>query len=235
MYQKPYKLKDAGYGGDFLSLLEFQNVSFYDDGRAILNNISVRIENGDFISIIGPSGSGKSTFLKLCSHLISPSHGTILFCGKNINDCPPTELRKEIAYCFQAAYLFGQTVKENIYFPFSIRSEVPDPDKISELFSMFHMSEEFLDKEVKNLSGGEKQRLALIRSLVYRPQILLLDEATSALDNENAKIVENVIASLNKDGITVLWVTHSIEQAKRHANKVLNIEAGSIKSLEALK
>lgn len=218
-----------------MSLLEFQNVSFYDDGRAILNNISINIHKGDFISIIGSSGSGKSTLLKLCSHLISPSDGTILFCGKNINDWNPTELRKKIAYCFQSAYLFGQTVKENIYFPFSIRNEVPNPDKVSELFSMFHMSEEFLDKEVKNLSGGEKQRLALIRSLVYRPQILLLDEATSALDNENAKIVENVIASLNKDGITVLWVTHSIEQAKRHANKVLNIEAGSIKSLEALK
>lgn len=218
-----------------MSQLEFQNVSFYDDGKTILNNISINIEKGDFISIIGSSGSGKSTFLKLCSHLISPSSGRIVFNGKDISDCNPIELRKEITYCFQAAYLFGETVRENIYFPFSIRNEVPDSDRVSELFSMFHMTSDFLDKDVKNLSGGEKQRLALIRSLVYKPEILLLDEATSALDTDNAKIVENVIASLNKDGITVLWVTHSLEQAKKHAHKVLTIESGSIKSLEALK
>lgn len=218
-----------------MSLLEFQNVSFNNDNKEILKNITVSIQKGDFISIVGPSGSGKSTFLKLCSHLISPTNGTITFKDKNFTDYNPTELRKSIAYCFQTPYLFGNTVMENVNFPFSIRNVKFDPKKVNDLFSMFHMECEYLNKEVKNLSGGEKQRIGLIRSLLFKPEILLLDEITSALDVDNTTIVENVINSLNKEGITVLWITHNPEQSKKYANKVLSIEAGKMKSLEVLK
>ncbi len=216
-------------------MLEFQNVSFDNDDKTILKNISVSIEQGDFISIVGPSGSGKSTFLKLCSHLISPTNGNIVFKGKNFTDYSPTELRKNIAYCFQTPYLFGDKVIENINFPFSIRNVKLDQKKVSELFSMFHMAEDYLNKDVRNLSGGEKQRIALIRSLIFMPEILLLDEITSALDMENTKIVENVIDSLNKEGVTILWITHNPEQSRKYANKVLTIESGEIKSLEVIK
>lgn len=218
-----------------LSLLEFQNVSFQDGDKTILNNISVNIEDSDFISIIGPSGSGKSTFLKLCSHLISPTNGNILFKGNNFNEYRPTELRKNIAYCFQTPYLFGDTVMENISFPFSIRNVKFNQKRVNDLFSMFHMALGYLNKEVRNLSGGEKQRIALIRSLLFMPEILLLDEVTSALDVENTKIVENVIEALNNEGITVLWITHNLEQSRKYANKVLSIKAGTIKSLEVIK
>lgn len=218
-----------------MSLLEFENVSFNNDNKEILKNITVSIQKGDFISIVGPSGSGKSTFLKLCSHLISPTNGTITFKDKNFTDYNPTELRKSIAYCFQTPYLFGNTVMENVNFPFSIRNVKFDPKKVNDLFSMFHMECEYLNKEVKNLSGGEKQRIGLIRSLLFKPEILLLDEITSALDVDNTTIVENVINSLNKEGITVLWITHNPEQSKKYANKVLSIEAGKMKSLEVLK
>jgi putative ABC transport system ATP-binding protein len=100
---------------------------------------------------------------------------------------------------------------------------------------MFKMPSEFINKNVKNLSGGEKQRIALIRSLIFKPEILLLDEVTSALDIDNAKMVENIIFSLNKEGITVLWITHNPEQSRKYANRILSIEAGKIKSLEVLK
>lgn len=218
-----------------LFLLEFQNVSFDSEDKTILKNISVSINTGDFISIVGPSGSGKSTFLKLCSHLISPTDGSITYKGKNVTDYNPTELRKSITYCFQTPYLFGDTVMENIKFPFSIRNIKPDNKRVDEMFSVFHMSTDFLNKDVKTLSGGEKQRIALIRSLLFKPEILLLDEVTSALDVDNTKIVENVITSLNKEGITVLWITHNLEQSRKFANKLLTIEAGEIKSLEVLK
>ncbi len=218
-----------------LSLLEFQNVSFYDDDKIILKNILVSIEKDDFISIVGPSGSGKSTFLKLCSHLISPTNGNIIFKGKNFTDYSPTELRKSIAYCFQTPYLFGDTVMENINFPFFIRNVKIDHQKVNDLFPMFHMTTDYLNKNTKNLSGGEKQRIALIRSLLFKPEILLLDEITSALDVENAKTVENVIASLNNEGITILWITHNLEQSRRYANKLLTIENSEVRSLEVLK
>lgn len=218
-----------------MSLLDFQNVSFDNGGKNILKNISVSIEPGDFISIVGSSGSGKSTFLKLCSHLLSPTNGVITYQGKNVTEYNPTELRKSIAYCFQTPYLFGDTVMENINFPFHIRNVKLDQKRIDELFSMFNMTTDFLNKDVKNLSGGEKQRIVLIRNLLFMPEILLLDEITSALDVDNAKIVETVIASLNKEGITVLWVTHNLEQSRNYANNLLTIEAGEIKSLEVLK
>ena len=218
-----------------MSLLEFQNVSFYNDDKTILKNLSLNIDKGDFISIIGPSGSGKSTFLKLCSHLISPTNGDIIFKNKNFMDYSPTELRKSIAYSFQTPYLFGDTVMENINFPFSIRSLIPDSKRVCDLFSMFHMETDYLNRDVKNLSGGEKQRIALIRSLLFIPEILLLDEVTSALDVDNSIIVENVITSLNKEGTTVLWITHNPEQSRKYANKILGIETGEIKSWEVLK
>lgn len=217
-----------------MTILEFRKVSFSNEGQRILHNISIQMEAGDFISVVGPSGSGKSTFLKLCCHLLSPSDGDILYRGKSVNEYNPTDLRKSIAYCFQTPYLFGSTVRDNINFPFSIRNIKPDQNRINELFSMFQMTTGYLEKNVKNLSGGEKQRIALIRSLLFKPELLLLDEITSALDTENTQIVENVIKALNKEGITVLWITHNPEQSRKYANKLLTIEAGEIKSLEVL-
>ena len=218
-----------------MSLLELENVSFENDGETILENISVKIEPGDYISIVGPSGSGKSTFLKLCSHLISPTNGEITYRNKKFIDYNPTELRKTITYCFQTPYLFGITVMDNIKFPFTIRKLAFDKNRVDELFSLFHITTDFLSKDVANLSGGEKQRIALIRSLLFKPEILLLDEITSALDEDNTKIVETVIESLNKEGVTVLFVTHDSEQSRKYANRLLTIERGKIKSLEALK
>jgi putative ABC transport system ATP-binding protein len=210
-------------------------VSFDNNDKAILKNISVSIEDNDFVSIVGPSGSGKSTFLKLCSHLISPTNGNIIYKDKNFIDYNPTELRKNIAYCFQTPYLFGVTVMENIKFPFSIRNLKLDLKRVNDLFSMFQMTEDYLSRDVRNLSGGEKQRIALIRSLLFMPEILLLDEVTSALDVENITIVENVIETLNREGVTVLWITHNPEQSRKYANKVLSIEGGKINSLEVIK
>jgi len=217
-----------------VSLLELKNVTFENDGKTILKNISLKIEPGDFISIVGPSGSGKSTFLKLCSQLISPTNGTITYHGKDFTQYNPTELRRTIAYCFQTPYLFGDTVMDNIKFPFAIRNITFNQNRVDELFSLFHMPTDFLNKDVANLSGGEKQRIAFIRSLLFKPEIMLLDEITSALDADNTKIVEIVIDTLNKEGVTVLFVTHDFEQSRKYANRLLTIASGEIKSLEAL-
>lgn len=218
-----------------MSLLDFQDVSFENDGKTIIKNISISIESGDFISIVGPSGSGKSTFLKLCSHLISPTSGNIIYKGKNVSEYNPTELRKSIAYCFQTPYLFGDNVMENIIFPFSIRNAKLDHKRVDDLFSEFNINIDFLNENVNKLSGGEKQRIALIRSLLFKPDMLLLDEITSALDMDNTKVVENIVMSLNIEGITVLWITHNPEQSRKYANKLLSIEAGELKALEVLK
>ncbi len=213
---------------------EFQNTSYIVDTIPILKNISISIEQGDHLSIVGPSGSGKSTFLKLCCNLISPSKGLVIYKNKSILDYEPTELRKNIAYCFQTPYLFGKTVIDNVSFPYEIRGNKVDLERVEELFNLFNLNKDYFYKEVKNLSGGEKQRIALIRSLLFKPEVLLLDEVTSALDIDNTAIVESVIKNLNEKGTTIIWVTHNIDQSRRNANKLLTIETAEIKSLEVL-
>jgi putative ABC transport system ATP-binding protein len=222
-------------GGINLCLFEFKNVFFIHDYKTILKDITTTIHLGDFIAVVGPSGSGKSTFLKLCCHLISPTKGQIVYKNKSIMKYNPITLRKNIAYCFQNPYLFGDTVMDNISFPYFIRNTKIDLNRIEELFSIFCLDKDYLKKDIQNLSGGERQRIALIRTLIFKPEVLLLDEITSALDKDNAAIVEDVIKSFNQEGVTVLWVTHDIEQIKKNVNKVLTIETGEIKSLEVLK
>lgn len=218
-----------------MTLLDFQNVSFVNDDKTILRDISFGVEAGDFITIIGPSGSGKSTLLKLCGHLISPLTGNIMYKGRNMTEYSPTEIRKSISYCSQLPYLFGNNVRDNLDFPFSIRNVKFNESRVKELFSLFNMPPTFLNADVQTLSGGEKQRIALIRILLFMPEILLLDEITSSLDMENTRLVEKLISSLNKDGITVLWITHNLEQSQKYANKIVTLEAGEIRSLEVLK
>ncbi|WP_370572302.1 ATP-binding cassette domain-containing protein [Methanomethylovorans sp.] len=218
-----------------MPLLDFRNVSFANDGKSILRNISFVAEAGDFISIIGSSGSGKSTLLKLCSHLISPTAGNIFYKGVNMTEYSPTELRKGISYCSQFPYLFGSSVKDNLDFPFFIRNMPFNESRVKELFSLFNISFTFLNADVQNLSGGEKQRISLVRTLLFLPEVLLLDEVTSSLDVENIRMVENAISSLNRDGITILWITHDPEQSQKYANKIITLEAGEIKSLKVLK
>lgn len=218
-----------------LTQIKFQNVFYRDGEHTILSNLSVDIEKGDYISVMGPSGSGKSTFLKLCCHLISPTEGKILFNDNDVMQQDPIELRKKICYCFQTPVLFGETVEDNISFAYSIRKQAIDRERIASLFSKFHMNPDYMKHDVKTLSGGEKQRIALIRTLLFKPDVLLLDEVTSALDADNTLIVENAIETMNREGITVLWVTHNPEQGKKYADKLLTIEGGKITSLEALK
>jgi len=218
-----------------MNILEFNNIIYKDDDKIILDNISFDVNTGDFISIVGPSGSGKSTLLKLCSHLKSPTSGTILFNGKDIGKSNPVNLRKDIAYCFQTPYLFGDTVSDNLSFPYSIRDKKIDMERINYLFSIFNLDKDLFSKSILNLSGGEKQRVALIRTLLFEPKILLLDEVTSALDVDNTTTVDNAIRDLNSKGLTILWITHNPQQSKKYANKILTLENGKITSLEVIK
>lgn len=218
-----------------MALLEFKKVAYLRENNYMLKNISLKVEAGDFISIIGSSGSGKSTFLKLCCHLISPTEGKITYKDKDMLQYNPTDLRREIGYCAQTPYLFDNTVEDNFSFLYLIRNEKINLARVQSLFSSFNLDFSFFKEDVKSLSGGEKQRIALIRTILFNPQILLLDEVSSALDVDNTLLVEEVIKGLNQKGITILWVTHNLEQSRKYANKLLTVENGEIQALEAVK
>lgn len=215
-------------------ILEAKNLRYKSNNDNIIDGISIKINKGDSISIVGASGSGKSTFLKLFADLIEVSSGELYYKGKNYKDYDPLELKKSVSYLIQTPYLFGETVYTNLVFPFKIRKEVVDEDRIKKLLKEFNLSKDILHRNVNLLSGGEKQRISIIRTLIYKPEVLLLDEATSALDKTNEAIVEKYIKKLNKEKITVIWITHSLEQSYSIFNKRITLEKGKIKNLEVL-
>lgn len=215
-----------------MQILKLKNLVYKSNNDVILNGINLQINKGECISIIGPSGSGKSTLLKAIADLIQLSEGSISYRNKSYEEHNPLELRKNISYCVQLPHLFGETVYDNLVFPFIVRKEKVNMDRINELLNKFNLSDDYLNKKVSNLSGGERQRVAMIRNLIYTPEILLLDEATSALDRENADNVEKIIRELNYSGVTVIWITHNIEQSKGVFRKRIKLEEGKIQEIE---
>lgn len=217
-----------------MNILRIKDITYNSSNTEILKGISFEVKKGDCISIVGQSGSGKSTLLKACADLITLSNGAIYFKEKNYESYNPTDLRKSISYCVQIPYLFGSTVYDNLEFPFKIRHEKVDKKRLIELLDKFNLDESYLEKDVNSLSGGEKQRIAIIRNLIYTPEILLLDEATASLDKKNADTVEKYIEELNKSGVTVLWITHNEEQSKSIFNKRIVISEGKVSKVEEL-
>ena len=218
-----------------MALLELSNISYIVKDKAIIRDASLAINEGDYITIVGPSGSGKSTLLKLCSDLISPTSGHITYNGCDLTSIDPENYRKEVEYCFQRPYLFAKTVRRNILFPYDIRGMKPDMERIQYLFDLLHMSMEYLERRNDELSGGEMQRICLIRSLIFEPKVLLLDEVTSALDFVNTSIVEQVIDELHNKGMTIVSITHSEEQSLRKANRRITIVDGALAKEEVLR
>ena len=218
-----------------MALLELSNISYAVKDKTIIRNVSLAVNEGDYLTIVGPSGSGKSTLLKLCSDLISPTFGSITYNGRNLTAIDPESYRKEVGYCFQRPYLFAKSVRRNILFPYDIRGMKPDMERIKLLFDLLHMPMEYFERHNDELSGGEMQRICLIRSLIFEPKVLLLDEVTSALDSVNAAIVEQVIDELYKNGITIVSITHNEEQSLRTANRRITIIDGSIAKEEVLR
>ena len=137
-----------------MNILSIKDVFYNMGDLEILKGISFDIEKGDCMSIVGQSGSGKSTLLKLCADMIPITSGNIYFNGKCYTRYNPIELRKKISYCLQTPELFGKSVCENLEFPFKIRKEKVNKQRIVKLLERFNIDESFLDKDIISLSGG---------------------------------------------------------------------------------
>lgn len=189
-------------------ILELKNVKYTIDDKNILEDINISVDAHEFIIIKGPSGSGKSTVLKMMGSLISPTSGTMNYNGHDIESFDLPQYRRDVAYCFQTPVLFGKTVRDNLTFPYSIRHQDFDEKRAISLLQDVGL-EGFLDANIHDISGGERQRVALVRSLMFPPKVLLLDEITSALDKENRDIIWSWILKIKEDyQITIISVTH---------------------------
>lgn len=212
-----------------MTILECKNIGLLKNDQTILNNISFCVQVGDSIGVMGSSGSGKSSLFRLLNLLMSPTQGQISYKDKNLQDYAPTELRRKIGYVLQKPYLFGTTVQENLIYPYQLLGQSPNFEEINAYLAQVKLPQSTLEKKNTALSGGEQQRVALIRSLLIKPDILLLDEVTAALDQENTTLLEElIIHEQDRHQLTLLFITHNPEQAKRLAHKILYLEAGNL-------
>ena len=167
--------------------------------------------------------------------LLSPTEGTILFEGQDISTLSPENYRQQVSYCVQTPALFGDTVYDNLIFPWQIRNKTPEPEKFISDLARFGLAQETLTKSIAALSGGEKQRVSLIRNLQFLPKVLLLDEITSALDDVNKRNVNEIIHRYAREqNIAVLWVTHDANEIT-HADDVITLQPADGKTQEEKK
>lgn len=200
----------------------------------VLNDISVTIEKGEKVVVIGPSGSGKSTFLRCLNLLESPTEGEVWFEDNNITD-PKTninKLRQKMGMVFQQFNLFPHlTVLNNITLApikLGIMTKEEAEKKAFELLERIGLSEK-AHSYPRQLSGGQKQRIAIIRALAMNPDVMLFDEPTSALDPEMVGEVLELMKELANDGMTMVVVTHEMGFAREVGTRVLFIDEGQIK------
>lgn len=208
--------------------LSLKNVGYEPDGISVLKDITFDVKEGEKVTLTGPSGSGKSTLLKIIGSILTPSEGEITYQGTSINKLEPTMYRKEVSYFFQNAQLFDETVKDNLSFPYRIRDEKFSEEKAKRLLEQVKLPSTYLNKPVKHLSGGEKQRITLIRNLMFQPKMLLLDEVSSSLDTENRSIIAGMIDEMTEEKkITVLMITHDQKEITE-ADRVIRVVNGSL-------
>jgi putative ABC transport system ATP-binding protein len=198
-----------------------------------LDEVSMEVEPGDFIAIMGPSGSGKSTLLNLIGCLDVPTSGDLYIAGKNIREMDDDELtdlrRDKLGFIFQQFNLIPLlTVKENVEYPLVLKERSQkQSDRAETLLNRIGLEDELLTHKPSELSGGQQQRVAIARALVNDPAILLCDEPTGNLDSKTGELIMNLLAEVNSQGKTIIMVTHDAHIAE-YAHRTINIVDGKI-------
>jgi putative ABC transport system ATP-binding protein len=180
--------------------------------------------------ILGPSGSGKSTLLKLLNNMITPDEGQVAYKKQSISDLDPIQLRRKSVMVPQTPVIFEGTIEENLTIGSIFSEEEPQSiEEINSILDEFKLNKD-LNEIAINLSGGEKQRLAIARAILMNPEVLLLDEPTSALDEETAEVVVHKILEYVKDkNLSLICVTHNKELAAQVADYTIDLMEFSLK------
>ncbi|MEQ9809880.1 ABC transporter ATP-binding protein [Streptococcus jiangjianxini] len=210
-----------------MAIFNVKQLAYQVGDKLILKDISFSVQEGERVTLVGPSGSGKSSLLKLLSTLISPTFGDVWFEGQSVSTLNPINYRRQVSYCFQQPVLFGKTIRDNMIFPFDIRQLPFDEKKVLKMLTRFNLTPDHLEQDTKDLSGGEKQRVALLRNLLFEPKVLLLDEVTAGLDSATKHLVNKIIADYHAEGHTIIEVTHD-EGEIQSASRIITIEKGGL-------
>lgn len=213
-------------------MIELREVSKKYKNNTILDDVSLTIEDGKLITLIGESGCGKTTTLKMLNKLITSTSGEIYIDGKNIKDLNDIDLRRNMGYVIQQTGLFPHmTIKENI--EIIAKTEKYSKEKIDkrikEVLRMVGLKEEMLDRYPSELSGGQQQRIGIARAFMTDPKIILMDEPFSALDPiSRASLQEELLKIQSKLHKTIVFVTHDMDEAIKLADKIAIMEQGKL-------
>ncbi|WP_416422331.1 ABC transporter ATP-binding protein [Pseudomonas sp. App30] len=214
------------------TLVSLRNLNKHYGDFAAVDNISLDIQDGEFLTFLGSSGSGKSTTLSMLAGFETPSSGEILVSGQSLVNVPPH--KRDIGMVFQRYSLFPHlSVRDNIGFPLSIRKHSADEVKkrVDAMLKLVQL-EAFAHRRPSQMSGGQQQRVAIARALVYEPRILLMDEPLGALDKKLREDLQDELRQLHRRlGITIVYVTHDQEEAMRLSQRIAIFSHGKIVGL----
>lgn len=217
-------------------MIHFDKVTKEYNGTAVVSDFSLEINEGEFFVLIGPSGSGKTTTLKMINQLIELTKGYIKIDGKPISDYDLQELRWNIGYVLQQIALFpNMTVEENIVIVPEMKkwSKEDMHNRVTELLESVNLDpDQYRDRKVSELSGGEQQRIGVIRALAADPEIILMDEPFSALDPiTRSHLQEDVVKLQHKFKKTVVFVTHDMQEAINLGDRICVMNEGEIEQV----
>ncbi len=214
-------------------MIEIRNVTAAYGENEVLRQVSMTVNQGEFIVIIGPSGCGKTTLLKMINGLVAPAEGEVLVHGELLTECNPVAMRRRIGYAVQGARLFPHlTVEDNIcYVPGLTRKLAKEEKHIltGKMLNMVQLPVELAGRFPRQLSGGQKQRVGIARAMAAEPDILLMDEPFGAVDEITRKGLQEELLSLQKRmGITIIFITHDIGEAFKLGSRILIMKDGGI-------
>lgn len=214
-------------------IIELNNLSKNFGDNQVLKGIDLNIYENEFLTLLGPSGCGKTTILRIIGGFETPSHGQVLFEGKDITKVPA--YKREVNTVFQKYALFPfLNVYDNVAFGLNIKKEDKSviDKKVKNMLELVGLKG-FEKRDVTSLSGGQQQRVAIARVLANNPDILLCDEATSALDPQTTKSILELLKKINREeGITIVIITHSMSVVKEICNNVAVLENGVAVEIE---
>lgn len=214
-------------------MIEYKNIVLRYTEKDILKDVNLLIEDGEFMVLVGPSGSGKTTMIKMINRLLEPTGGNIYMNGKRIKDYNERELRLSTGYVLQQIALFPNlTVAENIALIPEMKgwSKEQIASKTEELLDKVGLpATEYVKRMPSELSGGEQQRIGIVRAIIGEPKILLMDEPFSALDAISRKQLQTLTKDLHKEfGMTTIFVTHDTDEALKLGDRIAVLEEGEI-------
>ena len=213
-------------------LIELKNISVSFDGEKILDDLSLSIRDGEFVTFLGPSGCGKTTTLRAIAGFLEPDSGDVFFDSKRINNVPPH--KREVNTIFQRYALFPHlNVFDNIAYGLKVRKVPKDEIKrrVEEMLKLVNL-EGFEHRNIAKLSGGQQQRVAIARAVINHPKVLLLDEPLAALDLKLRKDMQRELKNIQQQlGITFIFVTHDQEEALSMSDTVVVMDGGKIQQI----